>query len=241
IKDVLSDMRKDTLELQENSAFLEEKLTDFINLLSTQRASLQTIEESNKEILADDGSALQEKIKRLIVEKDQLNEEYIRWVKISATTPTYAWVWPWGTIAAISTAAAGTNEALQLKAKLDAKKAELEEANKELDHTHAVYQSWKLATSNIDNISEKMTDALRSLEKLRGGWELISIQLDDVIPIIDGIDSENCLDKSNAWIAAMKTAREVEALQDAWRDIGGLAEKWVANAWITEETAFKIK
>ena len=236
---VVSEMRENALKLQNESTELENKLTDFINLLAEQKNHLNVVEDANSYILYDDGSVIQEKIKRLIVEKDQLNKDYLRWVKASATTPTYVWAWPWGTIASVVVAGVGTAESLKLKARLEAKKAELEEATKELNHAQSVYQSWKLATTNIDNISEKLSDALTSLGKLRGGWANISANLESVIPTIDDMTAENSLNNSNKWMASILAKQSVLNLQSTWKQIDEDAKKWVANAYITEAT-FKV-
>ena len=220
---------------------LDDELTNFILILDKEQSKLKIIEDNNAELLLNDGSAIQANIDRLIVEKDQLNEEYAHWVKVSATTPTYGWIFPLGTIAAISTAAAGTAEALQLKAKLDAKKQEIEDLSKEYDHTSAVYSSWKLATKNITDTKGSIADALNSLSKLKGAWHDISNQLEFVLVDIESITTEQVINGDDMISAAFGTSGAVSKIVKKWQKIGDSADAWNKNAYITEQSAHSFK
>ncbi|GHY11789.1 alpha-xenorhabdolysin family binary toxin subunit A [Vibrio cholerae] len=232
IKNVLVIMRDQTDDFHKRGIVLGDKLTEYINALDKEKINLDQVEERNSDILTNDGTAIQAKIDRLIVEKDALNDEYAKWATVAGTSPTYAWLFPWGTIAAISTASAGTAYALELKAKLEDKAQELEDANVELKQTVAIYHSWVLAKSDVVNIRSEMVKANTSLGKLRGGWANLSKQLNSIINSIDTINSESVLDNPDAFTAAFSSAAEVDTLQDKWRKVESLAEKWVENAYV---------
>ncbi|HFC9211129.1 TPA: hypothetical protein AB5F35_003599, partial [Vibrio cholerae] len=232
LKNILVTMRNQTDDFHKKGIELGDKLTEYINVLDKEKINLDQVEERNSDILTNDGTAIQAKIDRLIVEKDALNDEYAKWATVAGTSPTYAWLFPWGTIAAISTASAGTAYALELKAKLEDKAQELEDANVELKQTVAIYHSWVLAKSDVVNIRSEMVKANQSLGKLRGGWANILGQLNGVISIIDTIDSESVLHNPDAFTAAFSSQAEVDALQDKWRKVEALAEKWVENAYV---------
>lgn len=232
LKNILVTMRNQTDDFHKKGIELGDKLTEYINVLDKEKINLDQVEERNSDILTNDGTAIQAKIDRLIVEKDALNDEYAKWATVAGTSPTYAWLFPWGTIAAISTASAGTAYALELKAKLEDKAQELEDANKELKQTVAIYHSWVLAKSDVVNIRSEMVKANQSLGKLRGGWANILGQLNGVISIIDTIDSESVLHNPDAFTAAFSSQAEVDALQDKWRKVEALAESWVENAYV---------
>ncbi|TQP94002.1 alpha-xenorhabdolysin family binary toxin subunit A [Vibrio cholerae] len=232
LKNILVTMRNQTDDFHKKGIELGDKLTEYINVLDKEKINLDLVEERNSDILTNDGTAVQAKIDRLIVEKDALNDEYAKWATVAGTSPSYAWIFPWGTIAAISTASAGTAYALELKAKLEDKAQELEDANKELKQTVAIYHSWVLAKSDVVNIRSEMVKANQSLGKLRGGWANILGQLNGVISIIDTIDSESVLHNPDAFTAAFSSQAEVDALQDKWRKVEALAESWVENAYV---------
>lgn len=232
IKILLDKMRGQTVVFQEKGKQLGDKLTTFINTLDQETSHLDKVEEHNAAILTNDGSKVQEKIDRLIVEKDALNDEYAKWATVAGTSPTYAWIFPWGTLAAIGTASAGTAEAIALKARLDEKAQELEDAKAELIQTVAIYQSWKLAKTNLGNIRTEMVKANQSLGKLRGGWQNIIAQLDGIISSIDGITTETVLENPDMFIAAFLSQVEVDVLQDKWRKLEELSEKWIENAYV---------
>lgn len=115
---------------------------------------------------------------------------------------------------------------------MEDKAQELEDANKELKQTVAIYHSWVLAKSDVVNIRSEMVKANQSLGKLRGGWANILGQLNGVISIIDTIDSESVLHNPDAFTAAFSSQAEVDALQDKWRKVEALAESWVENAYV---------
>ncbi|OXX24061.1 hypothetical protein B9J88_06385 [Vibrio sp. V05_P4A8T149] len=232
IKGFLVQMRDDTVRFNNDGKALGDKLTSFINLLAQEKINLDQVEERNADILTNDGSAIQEKIARLIAEKDALNDEYSKWVTVAGTSPTYAWLFPWGTLAAIGSASAGTAYALELKERLENKAQELEDANIELTQTIAIYQSWVLAKGNVVNIRSEIVKANQSLGKLRGGWATILGQLNGVLSIIDNINSKDVLDNTNIFTAAFQTQSNVSLLQDKWRKVEALSEKWIENAYV---------
>jgi len=238
---VLKSMQEKTERFYKDTTKMDDELTIFSETLREQSIKLAEVERINAVILENDGTAQQYHIEKLIREKDELNAEYTKWVTVGATTPTYAWVYPLGTIAAIGTAAASTAYAVDLKIRLDAKKEELEKARDELTTTLAVRTSWVLATTNIDKIQEPMLEARKSLNKLRGGWSQLNSQIKGVLILIDEIDSESAIHNPNDFIAAFSTALLVDQIRGGWIDVGNIAKAWQLNAYITESHEYKFK
>ena len=103
---ILEAMLEDATRYYQDADSLGNGLTDFINSLDVQVQDLDRLQSSNQDILENDGSEASGEIDALKQRIDELNSEYRKWVTVAATTPTYAWIFPFGTIAAISTAGA---------------------------------------------------------------------------------------------------------------------------------------
>ncbi|QUM90491.1 alpha-xenorhabdolysin family binary toxin subunit A [Moritella sp. 36] len=238
---LLSIMQNQTESFYKDTTKMDDELTIFSETLSLQAKRLAEVERLNAGILLNDGTAEQYHIEELVREKDELNAEYTKWVTVGATTPTYAWVYPLGTIAAIGAAAASTAYAVDLKIRLDAKKEDLERARDKLTTTQAVYTSWVLATTNIDRIQEPMLAARNSLNKLRGGWSQLNSQIKGVLMLIESIDSESVIHNPNSLTAAFSTSSIVENIICGWNDVGNTASAWQLNAYITESLEYRFK
>ena len=239
-KKQLIKMSNETHEFNDKAGSLNEKLGEFVLTLTESETKLDRLEDAYQDELGNNGDILKSEIERLILEKDALNAKYVKWKTVSWTTLTYAWIPPWGTIAAITCAAKCSAEAIAFKAELEAKKQELEEKQQELDTQLKVYTSWTLATGNMHNIESSMGAARQSLEKLQGGWADITNTLDTTIQAIDGIDTDDVLNDPDNWTAAWNTQTEVEAVQALWAEVGNVANKWAANAFISEAPTKKI-
>lgn len=233
-------LSNDTHKFNDKAALLNKKLGEFVLNLKNSGIKLNRLEEEYQEALGNNGDHLRADIERLIKEKDALNEKYVKWKTISWTTLTYAWIPPWGSIAAITCAARCSIEAIAFKAELEEKKQELENKKKDLDTQLKVYTSWTLAKGNMDNIESSMGAARRSLEKLQGGWADITNTLDTTIQTIDGIDTDDVLNDPDHFLAAFLTQSEVETVQVLWAEVGNIAAKWAANAYISEAPTKKI-
>ncbi|WP_114785527.1 alpha-xenorhabdolysin family binary toxin subunit A [Vibrio tetraodonis] len=239
---ILEAMLEDATRYYQDADSLGHGLTDFINSLDAQVQDLHRLQSSNKDILDNDGSEASREIDALKQRIDELNSEYRKWVTVAATTPTYAWIFPFGTIAAISTAGAGSAKAVALKNEIQSIREDVIALREEMAHDQAVYLSWNIATDSIENILESTRSALAAQQRLRGGWALISSQLESVIKGINDINSDDVLHDPDNFIAAYLTELEVEKLQSRWENLGNEGEIWLANSDVTgiSSTQFSV-
>ncbi|WP_391088005.1 alpha-xenorhabdolysin family binary toxin subunit A [Vibrio sp. NH-UV-68] len=239
---ILEAMLEDANKYYQDADSLGNGLTDFINSLDVQVQALDRLQSANQGILENDGSEASREIDELKRRIDELNLEYRKWVKVAATTPTYAWIFPFGTIAAISTAGSGSAKAATLKNQIQSIREDVVVLRKEMAHDQAVYLSWSIATDSIDKILESSRLALAEQQRLRGGWALISSQLKRVIKGIDDINSDDVLHDPDNIIAAYVTELEVEKLRSRWKNIGSESEAWLANSDVTgiSSTQFSV-
>ncbi|EGU41475.1 alpha-xenorhabdolysin family binary toxin subunit A [Vibrio splendidus] len=239
-KKQLIKISNETNDFFDTAGLLNKKLDNYVLDLENAEIDLDQLEDEYQDELGNNGDLLRSEVARLILEVEALNKKYVKWKNVSWTTLTYAWIPPWGTIAAITCAARCSQEAIAFKKELDDKRQELADKEQELDTQLKVYASWEHATGNMHNIKSAMGPARHALQKLQSGWHDITNTLDSTIKTIDGIDTDDVLNQSDNWDAAWLTQTEVEAVQALWGEVGSVANKWAANAYLTEAPAEKI-
>ena len=141
-----------------------------------------------------------------------------------------AWIFPFGTIAAISTASTGSAKAVALKNQIQSITDDVTVIRAQMAQDQAIYLSWSIATDSIEKIREISRSAISSQQRLRGGWALITSQLDSVIRGIDNVNSDDVLNNPENFIAAYVTESEIKKLNSRWKSIGEEGEKWLANS-----------
>ncbi|NRD71789.1 alpha-xenorhabdolysin family binary toxin subunit A [Shewanella sp. VB17] len=229
----LEAMLEDANQYYMDADNLGDGLTIFINNLEIQLVELSQLQSINSNILENDGSAASNQIDELKAQIDDLNREYRKWVKVSATTPTYAWIFPFGTIAAVSTAAAGTAQVLALKNQIKSIREDVTRLRQEMAQDQAVYLSWSIATDSIEKILDNGQSALMSQQKLRGGWAIIVSQLETVVEGVRHIDSEEVINNPNNVVAAALTQVNVNIVQQGWLNVLTAGQTWLANSDVT--------
>ena len=227
---ILEVMLKVANQYYQNADSLGNGLTDFINALDSQMRNLDKLQAANQGILENDGSEASKDIDELKRRIDELNQEYRKWVTVAATTPTYAWIFPFGTIAAISTASTGSAKAVALKNQIQSITDDVTVMREQMAQDQAIYLSWSIATYSIEKIRESSRSTLSSQQRLRGGWALIASQLDSIIQGIADVNSDDVLNDPDNFIAAYITESEIEKLKLRWKNIGEEGEKWLVNS-----------
>lgn len=234
IRKLLDNMLTDTKKYYDNADDLGTKLTEFVNTLDEEEQKLKAVQSKNANILENDGSATKYEIDSLQDRIEEVNREYSKWLKIAATTPTYVYFFPYGTLAAIGTASAGTAQAIALRNQIKFIKEDIKNLQEQLKTEELTYASWRLANSSITNTREQLSGAIQALEKLRGAWVLVVAQLQAALDGIQGANSEDVIDNPDLLIAIALTATELKELETRWGEIKEITEEWVRNAYVTQ-------
>lgn len=155
---------------------------------------------------------------------DTANKEYNHDVIVAATTPTYAWIWPFGTIAAGIVAGIYGHKATKALENVRAAQQQISSLSDELAADANLMIAINTAESGISNILGPLNAALPIIQKIQGVWGAIADDLNDISNLI----------KSNIQEALpiiMKLG--VEAAIDAWTSVGKEADAYRVNAYIT--------
>lgn len=159
-------------------------------------------------------------------------EDYEEYVVIASTTPTYAWIFPAGTIAAGVVAGVYGDKAVKALEKVHEYEDKLEDAEEGLRQAITLSNDLKLAGDSLDGILEKLEKALPVLQKMEGIWSAIASDLKNVLKIID----EN-IEKASVYIKELG----VQAAIDAWAEVAKIANDYRANAFVSIKSQEEIK
>ncbi len=234
VRYLLGRMLKDTREYYVKADDLSKKLTGFINTLDKEDKELKEVQLTNADILENNGSETKSEIDRLQSRIEEANKAYSKWVKVAATTPTYAWIYPFGTIAAIGAASGGTANAVALSNEISFIKEDISNLRQQLKTEELTYLSWRLANSSITNTRDQLSGALRALEKLKGAWILVVARLEAAVDGLNEASSKDVSNNPDLLTSLSLTASELEELNNRWGEIKESTEEWVRNAYVSQ-------
>jgi hypothetical protein len=155
---------------------------------------------------------------------DAANAEYDHDVIVAATTPTYAWIVPLGTIAAAVVAGVYGDKAVKALERAKAAQQQINTLNAKLAADAQLMVSINTAESSISNILGPLQAALPVIQKIQGVWGAISDDLGNIINTIN-------LNIEQALPIIMNLG--VETAINEWTAVGGLAQAYRLNAYVT--------
>lgn len=176
---------------------------------------------------SDEVKLLNDEIKAQQIVLDAANKEYEQDVVIAATTPTYAWIFPFGTIAAAVVAGIYGDKAVKALDRAKAAQKKINELTAELQVNANLMNSLNITIGSLDNNIDSISAALPIIQKIQGVWGGISDDLGNISALI----------KTNIQEALpIIMDLGVEAAIEQWKAVGKEAEAYRVNAYITVET-----
>jgi hypothetical protein len=159
---------------------------------------------------------------RLALSGDQA--EYRHDCIVAETSPSYAWVWPFGTIAAAIVAGEYGHKAVEALGRIHDDEGNIARVSAELAADANLISALTLATSGIGNISAALADALPAVQKIQGVWQAMS---DDITAIVTMIDHD--IRKVPPIIMNLGVSEAVTA----WSNVAQAANAYRVNAYVT--------
>lgn len=151
-------------------------------------------------------------------------DEYNKDVTIAATTPTYAWIFPFGTIAsAVVAGVYGSRATDALKRAREAQKM-IDTLSKDLQLNANLVNYLHFATASIAQISEKLMAALPYIQTLQGAWGAMADDLGSILEIID---------KDITKVPPIIASIGVNEACLAWASVAAAADAYRKNAYIS--------
>ncbi|GAB3829208.1 alpha-xenorhabdolysin family binary toxin subunit A [Hymenobacter jeollabukensis] len=155
--------------------------------------------------------------------KDATNE-YNHDVIVAATSPTYAWIFPAGTIAAAVVAGVYGKRATDALDLMHATQAQISSMSATLAADTNLMIAIHNAEIGMNTITQELSAALPVIQKIQGLWGSIKDDLTSIVALIDSDIRQALPIIMNLGIA--------EAIQ-AWKDVAAEADIYRMNAYIT--------
>ena len=154
------------------------------------------------------------------------NDEYDHDVIVASTTPTYAWVWPFGTVAAAVVAGIYGDKAVKALERARAAQQKINTLTSQVAADALLMINITTTQSSITDILQPLNAALPVIQKIQGVWGAISDDLNNIINTIE-INIEEAL--------PIIMNLGVQTAINQWTEVGGLAQAYRLNAYITVE------
>ncbi len=160
-----------------------------------------------------------------LIKLEAATKEYEKYVKIAATTPTYAWALPpIGIIVAGSIAGVYGDKATKALNRVKASRKIIEELNAELSMVTNLMNSINASNVILSGNIESISAALPVIKKIQGAWGAISDDLKNISSLVK-------INIQEALPIIMDLG--VEAAISEWEAVGELADAYRMNAYIT--------
>jgi hypothetical protein len=154
---------------------------------------------------------------------DQATKDYNYDVTVASTTPTYAWVIPFGLIAAAIVAGIYGKRATEALDLMRASQQKISELNAKLAADANLLNAIHGAQIGMNRISNELAAALPIIQKIQGVWGAIQRDLQNIVQLIDSDIREALPLIMNLGIA--------EAIK-AWKDVADEADEYRVHAYI---------
>lgn len=157
---------------------------------------------------------------------DAADKEYNHNVVIAATTASYSWIVPVGTVAAAVVAGVYGRRAVEALDKAKAAQKKINSLEDQIQANANLMVAINSASYALDSISLAISEALPVIQKIQGVWGGISNDLNNIVQMIDE-------DIRKALPVIMSLG--VEEAMNAWRNVGYAADLYRINAYVTEQ------
>lgn len=211
----------------DHATLVKTEMTDFANKCKTDNLHLADTQRFYENMFGADSNqvtTLMKQIKDDYAMLKKLQEDYEHDVVVAATSPTYCWVFPIGTIAAVTVASIygsrATSEQTQIRNMMDT----IQTQQGKLKMYTDILTDLNVIESGLGDIQSQLNAALPIIEKIQGAWNAISSDLDQIRKIID-----EDIDKVPAIIKDLG----IEEAINAWGKLAKIADNYRSNAFIT--------
>lgn len=168
---------------------------------------------------------LQDKICALQKDLDRATKAYNYDVTVASTTPTYVWIFPFGTIPAAVVAGVYGDRARKAYKGIEDIRREIEDATGELNQKMAMVAGFATSSDCVTNIAGLIKSAITPIEKIKGTWFTLKDELQALDKTVKGdITTLPMCVKSMA----------VDKAVEEWDKVAKDADQYRRTAFITQ-------
>jgi hypothetical protein len=219
----------------DHAASVKDAMTAFATQTKTDGTAVSVVHQKYVDKLGANSDTIKKLSDQITQDKSDLDAaeaEYREDVIIAATSATYAWIWPVGTIAAGTVAGIYGKRATDALARANGLKAAIDTEENELHSDQILIADLTRINSGLGDISQKIADALPALELMRGLRGAISDDLKNILTVV-----ASDISQAPVWVKSLGID---EAISD-WADVAAKADAYRVNAYITTTTPDKAE
>lgn len=232
---VLDFLRTVAISYQDKAKAVKESIHEFVEETKKDKSNLEPVRKRYQDKYQSDKGSLGTLMAEAENARKQIeywNEQYRKDVTVAATTATYAWIFPFGTIAAAIVAGIYGDKAQKALEEVRNYQKKLATAQTDLRKALNLLHDLELADVSMDGILQKLAAALPVLEKIEGTWGAIADDIGNIITVN--------IDQGIALAAVIIKELGVDAAIKAWGDVAKIADQYHANAYIRIHTETAI-
>jgi hypothetical protein len=226
-KAILDNLSADAKGYADHAASVKTAMTAFDTETKTDAAAIRTLHTTYQKKLGDQSPVIQQLSSQITQDKADMRsayDEYNHDVIVAATSAAYAWVFPAGTIAAGIVAGIYGKKATDALARARGLSTAIDTLNTELRSAAILMSDLTRINVDLGDIGGKIDAAVPALDKMRGAWEGISSDLDNIRTVI-----ANDIGKAPAIIKSLG----IDTAIADWAAVAAEADQYRVNAYIT--------
>jgi hypothetical protein len=226
-KAILQNLSTQAQGYADHAAAVKKGMKDFADQTAQDQLNVQPLMERFHKSLGDQSPIIKQLSDDLAADQQTLSEaqaEYEHDVIVAATSATYAWVWPVGTIAAGVVAGVYGKRATDALARVNGMKAAIGTISGQLSAAANLLLVLQSIDSQLADISTKIAAALPVLQAMQGAWTSIASDMQNILTIID-----QDIGKAPAIIASLGIDNAIAA----WARVAKEADVYRNTAFIT--------
>lgn len=223
---ILKNRADQAQEHANNAKSVLDLVVEFLDQTKSDKNTLEPIQKKYHDKYEKEGGIIAD-LKRQLKEAqdaiDKLNDEYKQDVIVASTTPTYGWVWPFGTIAAAVVAGVYGKRATAALDRIEGWKKKKGSLSDELQKDTDLVAQLTLADNSVKGLLEALNGALPVLEKMQGIWQSLH---DDIAGVVGTLTEAK---KADVWVKD----NIVDAAAKQWKAVSDAADNYRVNAFVT--------
>jgi len=153
------------------------------------------------------------------------NDEYDHDVIVASTTPTYAWIFPAGTIAAAVVAGIYGDKAVKALERARAAQEKINALTGKMEADANLMTAIHLAMNGTSTIVQSLAAALPVVQKIRGVWSGIAADMAHIVKLIDDDIRK---------VPPIIMSLGVDEAMKAWYNVAQAANQYRVNAYVKQ-------
>lgn len=208
------------------STFLDETYKDNVTLNGQDgKSGLNKVYTDKYNLNQEDIKKIHDDLEEAQRELDQVTKEYNHDVVVAATTPTYVWVFPFGTIPAVVVAGVYGDRATKAYKKMGELRDKIRNETDELNQKMSMTASLAISSQQVRKLAELVKKAIQPIEKMKGTWNAIKNDLDAL---------NHTIKEDITMLPMCVKHMGVDKALEQWDKVAKEAEEYRKNAFISE-------